>query len=78
LRRDWGQPMATLEGRIAKLESASPEGCPAFETSVRCLPPLDDNDNLNWNAVYPQFSETFGPWLSDLGNKSQRLSGLKA
>jgi hypothetical protein len=62
--------MATLEQRIEKLESATPE-FPAFEQIVRCLPPLGEHGELNWSSSYPQFAEIFGPFFTQRGNKSQ-------
>jgi hypothetical protein len=72
LKSDWGLAMASIESRIAKLESAAPGEWPAFSEFVGSLPPLDEHGHLNWRAVYPQFDETFGPWLAAQGNDLQR------
>jgi hypothetical protein len=62
--------MATLEHRIAKLESATSES-PAFEQFIRCLPPLAEDGELAWSSTSPPFAEIFLPWLTELGNNSR-------
>jgi hypothetical protein len=63
--------MGALESRIAMLENATPPDNPVFEEFVRALPPLDPSGALNWQASCPEFAETMGPWLAQLGNEAR-------
>jgi hypothetical protein len=73
LEKRLGAANATLEHRIAKLESAASES-PAFEQIVRCLPPLGEDGELAWSSAYPQFAQILGPFFTERGTKSQRYS----
>jgi hypothetical protein len=62
--------MASIENRLAKLESAAPEQSTAFEEMVRLLPPLDEHGCLAWHRTSPEFESAFVPWFTELGNQA--------
>jgi hypothetical protein len=68
--RATGLNMATLESRLAKLEGAVPPENAIFEEFVRQLPHVDSAGAFDWQAC-PEFVETMGTWLAQLGNEAR-------
>lgn len=61
--------MPSLEMRVQRIEEATASAeYPAFMEFVRSLPPLDEEDDFDWNTAAPAFRDAFRPWLKEMGS----------